>query len=154
MSTSLARQLNALKSKKRDIIDLPTRSKISFLFDIKEAYRIDDDLIYTLCMRGINELGQEFPKLKLHLESYKDDIFYEESKNFYRGTRHKEELEKLDKHLKDVITLISPYFMNPSSYKIIEFLIRVYEVHAYHKVHMFFSFLPFYDTPQFLRLIQ
>ena len=36
-------------------------------------------------MKGISELGQEFPKLKLQLDPYKDDIFYEESKNFIEG---------------------------------------------------------------------
>ena len=34
MSTSLENQLNAFKFKKRDIIDPPTRSKISFLIEI------------------------------------------------------------------------------------------------------------------------
>lgn len=154
MATSLARQLKGLRSQQSDTLKVPIRTKVSFLFDIKEAYKIEDEVIYTLCLKGIDELGSQFPKLKLQLDSYREDLFYDGAVEFYRGSLQKETVEKLDRKLTDVITLISPYFMNAASYKIIEFLMRIFEIHGYHKTHMFFSFLPFYDTPQFLRLIQ
>lgn len=154
MSTSLARQLQGLRSTQKDVIKVASKAKISFLFDKKEAYKIDEEVIYTLCLKGIEELSAEFPKLKAQLDNYKEDIFHESAKDFYRGSQNKEALNILDMKLKHIITIISPYFMHTASYKILEFLIRVYEVQAHYKTHVFFSFLPFYDTPQFLRLIQ
>ena len=154
MSTSLARQLKGLKATQRDVLKTASKAKVSFLFDSREAYKIDEEVIYTLCMKGIEELCSEYPNLKNQFEHYKEDVFDETAKNFYRGSQTKEVLETLDAKLKNIITMISPYFMNASSYKVLEFLIRIYEVQAYHKVHVFFSFLPFYDTPQFLRLLQ
>jgi hypothetical protein len=160
--SSLTRQLQSLKSNQLDIPKISSKAKVSFLFDFKEAYKVDDEVVYTLCMKGIDELIKgtsdsqkyENAKLKGSLEFYREDIFHETAKDFYRGTQSKEVIEKVDSKLKDVITIISPYFMNPASHKIIEFLVRVYEVHSYHKHHLFFSFLPFYDTPHFLKLLQ
>ena len=130
------------------------KAKVSFLFGSKEAYKVDDELIYTLCMKGVEELQSEFPELKGQLEHYKDDMFHESAKEFYRGSQTKEVLETIDTKMKHLVTMISPYFMHSACHKVLEFLIRVYEVQAYHKTHVFFSFLPFYDTPQYLRLLQ
>jgi len=154
MSTSLARQLQGLKSTQKDALRIASKAKVSFLFDFKEAYKVDEEVIYTLCLKGIEELSAESSTLKSQLEFYKDDIFDETAKDFYRGSQSKEIIETLDTKLKHVITIISPYFMHNACYKILEFLIRIYEVHAYHKIHLFFSFLPFYDTPQYLRLLR
>jgi len=51
--TSLAQQLSKLKALQKDEIALPTRSKMSFLFDIKKAANIDDQTLYYLCLKGI-----------------------------------------------------------------------------------------------------
>ena len=154
MSTALARQIKGLKSTQKDTLQINQKAKVSFMFDFKEAYKVDEEVIYTLCLKGIDELSKEFPVLKTQLEFYKDDVFSAEAKDFYRGSQNKEFLEILDTKLNHIITIISPYFMKAAAYKILEFLIRVYEIHAYHKTHLFFSFLPFYDTPQFLRLLK
>jgi len=42
MQTSLAAQLSKLKTQQKDEIKLPSRTKLSFLFDIKQAANIDD----------------------------------------------------------------------------------------------------------------
>ena len=154
MTTSLARQLQGLKAVQKDVVKIFRKAKVSFLFDYKEAYKIEDEVIYTLWMKGIKELTAQFPTLGNQLEIYKDDVFGSESKDFYRGVQVQSDIDILDTKLKQIITIISPYFMNAASFKILEFLIRIYEVQAYHKLHLFFSFLPFYETPQFLKLIQ
>jgi hypothetical protein len=105
-------------------------------------------------MKGINELVNEYPDLKPQLEFYKDDIFHETSKDYYRGSETKDLLTVIDNKLKHIVTIISPYFLHPGCHKVLEFLIRIFEVQAHHKSHVFFSFLPFFDTPEFLRLLQ
>ena len=92
--------------------------------------------------------------ISIYFQLFNSFIFGIESKDFYRGVQVQSDLDVLDSKLKQIITIISPYFMNTATFKVLEFLIRIYEVHVYHKLHVFFSFLPFYETPQFLRLIQ
>jgi hypothetical protein len=48
MSTSLARQLQHLKVQQKDELKTARNAKVSFLFDNKQAYKVDDELIYTL----------------------------------------------------------------------------------------------------------
>ncbi|CAI2375501.1 unnamed protein product [Moneuplotes crassus] len=154
MSTALARQLQGLKSSQKDAPVISSKARVSFLFDFKEAYKVDEEVIYTLCIKGLDELSTDFPQVKNQLDQYREDIFDETSKDFYRGGQNKETLELIDTKISHIITILSPYFLKNPTYKILEFLIRIYEVHAHHKLHLFFSFLPFYDTPQFLRLLK
>ena len=76
MTTSLARQLQGLKVVQKDEIKISRKSKVSFLFDNKEAYKIEDEVIYTLWMKGIKELSSQSSILGNQLDLYKDDIWY------------------------------------------------------------------------------
>jgi len=59
MSTSLQQQLQNLRQAQKDEISLPQRTKLSFLFDIKEAANIEDQTLYFLCMGGLKDLFQQ-----------------------------------------------------------------------------------------------
>ena len=39
-------------------------------------------------------------------------------------------------------------------HKILEYLIRIYDVHVYHKTLLLNAFLPYFETAYFLRMIQ
>jgi len=36
---------------------------------------------------------------------------------------------------------------------VLEYLIRIYEIHAFHKHAIFYAFLPYFETAFFLRMI-
>ena len=72
---------------------LPSRSKISFLFDIKKAANIDDLTLFYLCQKGISELVEAIPSLQDALQT---TLLSESSVNFYRGTMTKDELVQVD----------------------------------------------------------
>jgi hypothetical protein len=61
--TSLAAQLNKLRVAQKDDIALPTRTKASFLFDIKQAASIDDQTLYYICVGGLREIAVSLPAL-------------------------------------------------------------------------------------------
>ena len=44
--------------------------------------------------------------------------------------------------------------MDSACHKILEYLIRIYEVHVYHKTLLLNAFFPFFETAYFLRIIQ
>lgn len=45
----------------------------------------------------------------------------------------KDTIKHVDDQLTLLIKLLAPYFLNQSTHKVIEYLIRIYEIHAYHK---------------------
>lgn len=156
MTTSLSQQLNQLKIKQKDEIEVPTRTKISFLFDIKRAANIDDQTLYFLCLGAINETKQEAPELHANLEPYMEDIFHENSVSFYRGTQTKEQLKIVDDKLDALLSqVLPPYYLNVSqTHKIVEYLLRIYDVHAHHKNALVFGWLPLFETSYFLKISQ
>lgn len=82
---------------------LPSRTKISFLFDIKQAANVDDQTVYYICQTGLKEIEKAHPSLYSQLEIYLNDIFHEKSLEFYRGTQTKEELKQVDAKLQHII---------------------------------------------------
>ena len=63
-------------------------------------------------------------------------------------------IANVDENLKLFIRLLAPYFLNTATHKVLEYLIRVYEIHAFHKHLLIYSFLPYFETSFFLRMIQ
>lgn len=76
--------------------------------------------------------------------------------SFYRGTQTKDQLKVLDDQLNTLLTSILPpyYFSVKQTHKILEYLIRVYEVHAYHKHALLMGWLPLYETSWFIKISQ
>jgi len=68
--------------------------------------------------------------------------------------KSEEELKEIDIHLNLFILELSPYFYSASCHKIIEFLIKIYQVNVFNARSLLFSFLPFYDTKYFIKLLQ
>ena len=151
--TSLAQQLSALKLKQKDEVVLPQRTKLSFLFDIKKAANIDDQTVYFLCQQGIKDLTSQVPSLQEKLSAYAATILNEQSVTFYRGSQTAEDLQELDAKLKDLLKLLSGHLIETSTHKIIEFLVRIYEVQAHLKHDFILAFLPYFETTYFLRAI-
>ena len=85
---------------------------------------------------------------------FQSDILSEKSLEFYRGTQTKDTIKTVDDQLALLIKLLAPYFLNTSTHKILEYLIRIYEIHAFHKHLLIYSFLPYFETAFFLRMIQ
>lgn len=154
MSTSLSAQLNVLKLKQKDEVVLPSRTKISFLFDIKKAANIDDQTLFFLCQQGASELGKQEPALQETLSAYTATLLNETSLGFYRGAKTAEELKEIDAKLRSLMHLLSAYLILQASHKIVEYLVRIYEVHAHIKHEFIMAFLPFFETSYFLKAIQ
>ena len=154
MTSSLASQLTSLKLQHKDEIKLPSRTKISFLFDIKQAANIDDQTLFYIAMSGLKEIQIELPELHEKLQVFQEDLLNEKSLEFYRGTMTKDLVKEVDDKLALMIKLLCPYFLYPATHKILEYLVRIYEIHAFHKLTVVYAFLPYFETPFFLRMIQ
>lgn len=151
MSTSLASQLNALKLQQRDALAVPKRARISFLFDSKQASNIDDQTLFYICKAGMKQLADDG---LLDLAAFEGDILNEKSLSFYRGTETKDTNSTIDEQVEALLKALSPLLLEQSALKVIEYLIRIYEVHVYHKQTMLLAFMPLFETVYFLRITQ
>ena len=149
MTTSLAQQLGQLKLAQKDEIAIPTRTKISFLFDIKQAANIDDQTLFYICQSGIKQLEGI-----LDLSAFQSDLFSENSLQFYRGGQTKDALVSLDAKLELVIKLLAPHMLETGAHKVLEYLLRIYEIHVNQKVVLLNAFLPYFETSYFLKMVQ
>ena len=53
-----------------------------------------------------------------------------------------------------MVKLLAPYFLNSATHKVLEFLIRIYEINAFAKHSLVLAFLPYYETSFFLKMLQ
>ncbi|CDW83415.1 heat repeat-containing protein 1 [Stylonychia lemnae] len=152
--TSLAQQLNQLKIAQKDEVKLPSRTKLSFLFDIKQAANVDDQTLYYIALTGVRDLIKDFPQLQVHLVDYQSDILNEKSLQFYRGTQTQDALKEVEERLESLIKLFAPFLLHNATHRVIEYLVRIYEINAFHKETLLLSFLPYFETAFFIKLIQ
>ena len=123
---------------------------MSFLFDIKKAANIDDQTLYYLCLKGIQEAPAD---LQDKLQPFEVTLLSKDSIDFYRGTKTKDVLQNVDQDLERILMTLAPYWMLPCTHKILEYLIRIYEVHAHLKHTLILSFFAYFETSYFLKAI-
>jgi len=135
--TSLASQLNQLRTTQRDEISLPSRTRVSFLFDIKQAANIDDQTLFFMCQSALKQLPTD-------LAPFTADILHDKSLEFYRGTLTRDALKPIDEKIEALIKQLAAHLMDANAHKVIEYLLRIYEVHIYHKESLLAAFLPYF----------
>ena len=90
----------------------------------------------------------------LDLQPFVSDLLNERSLQFYRATETAETLEPIDERLALLLRLLAPHTINTACHKVLEYLIRIYDVHVYHKALLINAFLPYFETAYFLRMVQ
>lgn len=78
---------------------------------------------------------------------FRDEFLSSDSRVFVmREKMTKKDNEALSKNLKKFLILLSAYFMNENTLKVLEFLIRNYEIHVYESDFLVIYFLPYHST--------
>ena len=89
----------------------------------------------------------------LDLQPFCSDLLNEHSLQFYRATETAETLEPIDQRLQTLLKLLAPHLLDSACHKILEYLIRIYDVHVYQKTLLINMFMPFFETAFFLRMV-
>lgn len=149
--SSLARQLQQLQIPG----SLPsaaakTSKKASLLFDAKEAADIDNETIFSIALNGLEELKVIEPGFS----AFDNSLFGDASKSLERTLQSKEVNEKLDQHITKFLKYLSPYFLLKPAHKVLEWLIRRYQIHVYNVDSLVSCILPFHETNIFARVLQ
>lgn len=146
--TSLTKQLDGLRAKDNLAIRVDEKRQATVLFDPKEAGKIDIDQIQTLAAEGYHNLLQINPNLAAHQQL----VF--ENKYIDRMKLTRAENESLSEKLKKLIRELSKQLLNTNCLKILEYLLRNYQVHVFEADYIVLSFLAYHSTPQYIKLIQ
>ena len=72
---------------------------------------------------------------------------------FYRGGETKDALAPIDQKLELLIKLLAPHVLESGAHKVLEYLIRIYDVHVFHKKVLLNAFLPYFETSYFLKMV-
>lgn len=135
---------------------MAARSRVSFLFEARQAANIDDQSLFALCQSALKDIESSAPtELQLQMHAFQQNLLSESSLKFYRGTRTKDANKATDKDLAQLLRALSPYYLEvPATHKVVEYLVRIYEVQSFLKHDFLFSFLPYYETVWFARAAQ
>jgi hypothetical protein len=150
MESILKSQLKQLKSVQRNEPVLPKNAEATFLFDFHNARRVDVDTIFSLGYSGLIDLAKHNPKFA----KYFKDLFSNTSKYFNRETKREEELKETDQAINDLLIDLGPFFRHKATHMVLEFLIKIYNVHVYNAKGLFLAFLPYHESKYFIKLIQ
>ena len=104
-----------------------------------------------MCQSGLQQLEAE---QVVDLGAFQSDLFNQKSLEFYRGTETKETLDAIDSKVELVVKLLAPHMLLSAAHKVLEYLIRIYEVHIHHKYLLLNALLPYFETVYFLKAIQ
>ena len=150
--TSLSKQLATLKLAQGDGYDSSKNDKTraSILFSGKDAAGISIEKIFYIGLEAYKDLIKVVPALY----NYQQELFSTDRKNIDREKLTEEQNHQLSIMLKKVMLLIADQMLNENCLKVIEYLLRNYNVHIYEMENLIVYFLPFHATPAYIRLLQ
>jgi len=99
---------------------------------------------------GLLELSKADDKLF----NFATTIFSQNSKYYNRSMKSEEEIKEFDKLIDSFLIRLSPFFRTQSCHKILEFLIKIYQINVYNSKTLLLSFFPFYSYNFFTKLLQ
>ena len=151
MLTNLNKQLNVLKIKEnenqRKIRD---NERPSILFTFKEAASISEQKISTLALEGYKNFSIYNPEIT----KFYDVLFNPDNEIFDREKLTEIENEKLSESLKKIMIILSQNLKNSNVMKILELLIRKFEVHKYEPEQLIIYYLHYHTSPIYIKILQ
>lgn len=151
MTSALANQLQRLReagagSKRRT----PT-----FLYDEREAARLDDETVYNLAWNGLLELKQLDARFEaLDADPHVAKLFCRQRIHFHRAQIAKQDEKELNDALDKVLSALSAYFLLNATHKVLEFLVRRYEVHRYNVDAVMAMIVAYHESTWFVRMVR
>ncbi|KAF6215132.1 hypothetical protein GE061_009882 [Apolygus lucorum] len=147
--SSLAAQLKKLETPQTALL-AQHKHRPSFLFESKVAARYDRNTFYDIGISGLEELKTLNP----HFSNFHTTLFDPASKSLERAVETSEANEKLDFHIKNFLTLLSPYFLVTAAHRALEWLIQRYHIQDFNTDDLLFLILPYHETLLFAKMLQ
>ncbi|XP_042231661.1 HEAT repeat-containing protein 1-like [Homarus americanus] len=149
MATSLATQLEKLKTPQTSILD-EKRIRRSILFDSSEAAKYGRDILYEIGVSGFDELAEINSKFL----QFKESLFGKTSKEFQRAVEDKATNRKLDENIEHFLLLLSPYIEKQAALKALEWLVYRFMINSMNIRALLMCIFPYYESALFIRVLQ
>ncbi|ORX53545.1 hypothetical protein DM01DRAFT_1322487 [Hesseltinella vesiculosa] len=150
MSLSLKQQLKKLGTADlKNVSEGSRKYKASFLFTAKEAAEQDLETIFSIARNGFMELLNVDPAFS----SFETALFSENSKSIDRVLMSKQDNEKLDQTIASFLCQLSPYFLLNPAGKVLEWLIRRFDIHKCNVDAILACIFPFHETKSFVKMV-
>lgn len=146
---SLSEQLKQLQIPGQSVIQQICSKRVSILFDAPTAASLDNEAICNIGKSGFEELVS-IDSLFNQFSSF----FDKESIRFQRNMITKKENKILKQKISDFLLYLSPYLLLKPTQKILEWLIRRFQIHIFDKDAFIGCILPFHESQIFARIIQ
>ncbi|KAG7401521.1 HEAT repeat-containing protein 1 [Phytophthora boehmeriae] len=151
MASALATQLQQL----REAGAGSKRRTDTFLYDQQEAVRLDDETIYNLAWNGLLELKQLDARFEdLDADSGVQALFSRQRIHFHRSQTTKQDEPELNAALGRILDALSAYFLLGAAHKVLEFLVRRYEVHRYNVDAVMGMMVAYHESSWFVRMVR
>ncbi|GMF54035.1 unnamed protein product [Phytophthora fragariaefolia] len=127
----------------------------TFLYDQREAARLDDETVYNLAWNGLLELKQLDARFEaLDADAGVAKLFSRQRLHFHRAQSAKADEKELDAALHKVLDALSAYFLLGAAHKVLEFLVRRYEVHRYNVDAVMAAIVAYHESSWFVRMVR
>ncbi|KAE9110044.1 hypothetical protein PF010_g11321 [Phytophthora fragariae] len=151
MPSALASQLQQL----RETGAGSKRRTDTFLYDQREAARLDDETVYNLAWNGLLELKQLDARFEeLDADAGVAKLFSRQRIHFHRTQGTKADELELNDALHKVLDALSAYFLLGAAHKVLEFLVRRYEVHRYNVDAVMATIVAYHESSWFVRMVR
>ncbi|ETK92888.1 hypothetical protein L915_03853 [Phytophthora nicotianae] len=151
MASALASQLQRL----REAGAGSKRRTDTFLYDQREAARLDDETVYNLAWNGLLELKQLDARFEeLDADAQVAKLFSRQRIHFHRAQSSKQDETELNAALDKVLDALSAYFLLGAAHKVLEFLVRRYEVHRYNVDAVMGMIVAYHESSWFVRMVR
>ncbi|KAG3004703.1 hypothetical protein JG687_00012427 [Phytophthora cactorum] len=151
MASALASQLQRL----REAGAGSKRRTDTFLYDQREAARLDDETVYNLAWNGLLELKQLDARFEeLDADAQVAKLFSRQRIHFHRAQISKQDEPELNAALDKVLDALSAYFLLGAAHKVLEFLVRRYEVHRYNVDAVMAMIVAYHESSWFVRMVR
>ncbi|OWZ08241.1 hypothetical protein PHMEG_00019248 [Phytophthora megakarya] len=151
MASALASQLQQLREGGAG----SKRRTDTFLYEPREAARLDDETVYNLAWNGLLELKQLDARFEaLDTDAGVAKLFSRQRIHFHRAQSSKQDEPELNAALHKVLDALSAYFLLGAAHKVLEFLVRRYEVHRYNVDAVMAMIVAYHESSWFVRMLR
>ncbi|KAI8974658.1 hypothetical protein BDB01DRAFT_853710 [Pilobolus umbonatus] len=133
----------------RNVSETSRRFKPSFLFTAREAADHDLETIYSIAYNGIMELSMIDDKFT----AFEHTLFSESMKSVDRVLKTAEENKQLDTSIDAFLCQLSPYFLLKPAGKVLEYLIRRFNIQEFNIESILKCVLPYHETKSFVKMV-
>lgn len=150
MTSQLAKQLERLQLRPAGgVVTSTVHSGASFLFSKADAKSYSREQILELCADGLRTLLQ----IDNRMHPFVPILFHPEKTRQERGLLITEENRVLSQHIEAFLVFLSPHLFLTAAHQVLEYLIRVHEVHVYNTSALIRAFLPYHNHNLFSRML-